>query len=69
MFKPKVVVTKEMMERLQLATELSGCASVEEFVNRALDEATDKVLRNAKPAEGPDVASITKKLKGLGYID
>ena len=73
MFKPKVVISDELMEKLKLAAAAAGCASVDEFAAQALDDAAEKVLGARKTQGGGasqgEVDDIAKKLKGLGYLE
>lgn len=68
MFKPKIIVTRELMEKLKTAAAASGCSSVDEFAVRALEAEADKVLLASNP-QSADVDEITRKLKGLGYLE
>lgn len=71
MFKNKITLSKELMEKVEIASRLLCCSSVGEFVESVLEREVDKVIheRKNKILNHKDVAEITEKLKGLGYID
>ncbi len=71
MFKPKIIVPHSLMEKLKLAAEASGSSSVDEFACRILEEGTEKILAQAtdRKLNQSEVESITRKLKGLGYLE
>jgi len=50
---------------------MAGCASIEEFVERAVIAEADRVLlqNNSKSVSDEDVEQITNQLKGLGYLE
>lgn len=66
-----IKLPKELMEKLKVAAEIMGCTSVNEFVETVLASEADKVLSQsaAKSASSKEVADITNKLKGLGYLE
>jgi hypothetical protein len=58
----KVKIKKELFDRAKKYSELAGYATVDEFVEYALEKEIAKL-------EGSDSEDdIKKKLKGLGYI-
>jgi len=58
----KIKLDKDLLEKVKKFAELSGYASVEEFITHCLEKELDKL-------EGADSEEeIKKKLKGLGYI-
>lgn len=71
MFKPKITVSKDLMDKCRQAAELMGCATVEEFIVSTLEKETDTVL--SAPDTGTstedETEAIKRKLQGLGYID
>ena len=79
MFGKKVKVRPALYEKLEEAAKLIGCASVEEFAERALESEVTRVLVSAKQkattpgsstaASQQDVQKIADKLKGLGYLE
>lgn len=58
----KIKLDKDLMERLQKASELAGYSSVDEFVVHVLERELDKL------GDGGTDEEIKKKLEGLGYI-
>lgn len=70
MFDPKVKVSKALYERLTNAAAQLG-TTIEEFAVKVLDRECDKVLGASAKKEVSDaeVAKITNKLKGLGYLE
>ena len=71
MFKSKIKLEKSVYEKAQVAAEMAGCASIEEFVERAVIAEADRVLlqNNSKSVSDEDVEQITNQLKGLGYLE
>jgi hypothetical protein len=63
MFKgSKIKLDKDLMERLQKASDLAGYSSVDEFVVHVLERELSKI------DEGGSEEEIKKRLEGLGYI-
>ena len=62
MGKAKVKLDKDLLEKVQKYSELSGYSSVEEFVTHCLEKEI------AKLEDSDSEEEIKKKLKGLGYI-
>ena len=72
MFDPKIKIRKALYDRIKTASEASGCASIEEFVDKVLESETDKILLAQAGKAGvtqQEVDDIANKLKGLGYLD
>lgn len=71
MFGPKLKISKELMEKMKLASDHVGCSSVDEFVESVLEREADRINREiaADKISKEEVDDITEKLKGLGYID
>ena len=71
MFGKKIKVSDELFEKLSTATQIVGCASLEEFVERTLESEVDRVLTQASKDKysQKDVDDIAAKLKGLGYLE
>lgn len=71
MFDPKIKIRKALHEKLTLAAEIRGVASIEELAEQLLEKSVDEILRTAGKAEvnSEDVEAIAQKLKGLGYLD
>lgn len=67
----KVKLEKSTYEKARVASEMAGCASLEEFVERAVIAEADKILMqsNSKSASEQDVEEITNQLRGLGYLE
>lgn len=65
MFGPKIKLDKELFERCKIHAEKAGYSSVEEFAAHVLE----KELRAKEQKSSEDQDGITKKLKGLGYIE
>ena len=59
----KVKISKEILERCKMCSEVAGYASVEEFIEHIIE----KELKTIEGAGTSDEA-ITESLKGLGYI-
>ncbi len=71
MFDPKIKLSKKVLDKARVASQILGCATVEEFVSRIVETESDKVIAqtgssNVSQAEVDDIAN---KLKGLGYIE
>ena len=62
MFGPKVKLEKELYKKIKIYAEVAGYASVEEFVNHALE----KEVAGLDDAQSEE--EIKQRLKGLGYI-
>lgn len=61
----KVKLDKELIERSKKYAEEAGYSSVEEFITHAVE----KELRSAGNSSTEDDEQVTKRLKGLGYIE
>ncbi|MDX9702011.1 MAG: hypothetical protein RBU23_03095 [Candidatus Auribacterota bacterium] len=71
MFKPKVKLNKELMDKCTKAAKLMGCCSVDEFIAGILERETETILAKETTSEIPEdrTADIKRKLQGLGYMD
>lgn len=71
MFGPKIKVSPELMKKIKAASEVMGCASVEEYVEMVLSAEADKTVNQSlsQAASSKEVEDITNKLKGLGYLE
>lgn len=72
MFKPKVSLPKGVLEKAKRASEASGCASLEEYIEKIVERDADKVLSQTagnKELSKAEVDDIANKLKGLGYLE
>ncbi len=62
MFGPKIKIDKALLDKATRLASVAGYASVDEFINHALEKEISKL-------EGADSEEeIKKRLKGLGYI-
>ena len=59
---PKIKLDKDLLERVEKVSKLSGYSSVSEFITHVLE----KELANLEDADSDE--EIKKKLEGLGYI-
>ena len=62
LFRHKVTIDDELMERLRRHVERAGYASVEEFVRHCLD-------KEISAGETTDDDIHRRRLRGLGYIE
>lgn len=71
MFKPKLKVSDLVLEKIKVAAAIAGCASVEEFAERALLAEAERVIASTskREASAQEVEDITNQLKGLGYLE
>lgn len=71
MFGTKIKLSKELYDKVKVAAEVLGCASVEEFVSGILEREIEELLSQAGKNEATpeEVEEITNKLKGLGYLE
>jgi hypothetical protein len=63
MFGPSIKVSKELWERIKKRAEASGYSSPDEFIQHVLEREVAR-LDDADSDE-----EITRKLKGLGYLE
>jgi hypothetical protein len=61
----KIKLDKDLLERCKKHAEETGYSSVEEFITYALEKELRKVEERSREGE----EEITKRLKGLGYIE
>jgi hypothetical protein len=71
MFKPKLKISDMVIEKIKVASEIMGCASMEEFAEKTLLAEANKVIASTakKEVSKQDVEDITNQLKGLGYLE
>lgn len=71
MFKPKIKVSQTVIDKVTVAASIAGCASVEEFAERALLAEAERVIASTskREASAQEVEDITNQLKGLGYLE
>ena len=62
LFKPRVALDPELMDRIRAHVDQVGYASIEEFVRHCIE----KQLASRAAA---DDAALTERLKGLGYLE
>jgi hypothetical protein len=62
---PKVKLDKDLLDRCKKHAEQSGYGSVEEFISYTLEKELKRSERKSREGE----EEITKRLKGLGYIE
>jgi hypothetical protein len=70
-FKPKIKVSQTVIDKVTVAASIAGCASVEEFAERALLAEAERVIASTskREASAQEVEDITNQLKGLGYLE
>ena len=61
----KVKLDKDLLERCKAYAEQAGYSSVEEFITHTLE----KELRKVEEVSPEDEEKVSKRLKGLGYIE
>jgi hypothetical protein len=59
----KIKLDKDLMERLEKASELAGYSSVHEFIVHVLEKELSQIDEGGSSDE-----EIKKRLEGLGYI-
>ena len=71
MFGPKLKLTPELMKKLQVAAQIAGASSVEEFALKILEDGAEQILASTakKDLSAAEVEDIANQLKGLGYIE
>lgn len=69
--KNKITLDNETFAMIKQAAEISGCSSVEEFATQVLTREAQNVISNqgGTKQDAGDVAKITEKLRGLGYLE
>ena len=70
MFEPKIKIRKALLEKLTAAAAQLG-TTVEELCDKVLEREVEKLLSTSSGNQVSDaeVAKITSKLKGLGYLE
>jgi len=63
MLKPTIKINKELWAKLKKCSEAGGYSSPEEFVEHVLEKELASFEENESDEE------ITRKLKGLGYLE
>ncbi len=70
MFGSKIKISKDLMEKIKLAAQISGCSSIDEFIANTLEQEADRINNQATTqSDKTDDEIIKNRLKGLGYID
>ena len=69
--KPKLNISDSVLEKIKVAAEIAGCSSIDEFAERALLEAADRVIASTakREASPEEVEAIKNQLAGLGYLE
>jgi hypothetical protein len=69
--KPKLTISDAVLEKIKVAAEIAGCSSMDEFAERALLEAADRVIASTskREASAEEVEAIKNQLAGLGYLE
>ncbi len=67
----KISISKALYDKLRVASEITGAASVEEFVEKILDSEASKIIAQTgnKAVSAKEVEEIANQLKGLGYLE
>jgi hypothetical protein len=65
MFGSKLKLDDDLVQRCRKHAEAAGYSSVEEFITHVLE----RELRRNQEQSGEDEAEVTRRLKGLGYIE
>jgi len=68
MYSQKIKIEGELLEKAKKCAEVSGYASVDEFVLHTIE----KEIKRLSPDQGRTSESkekVTKRLQGLGYIE
>ena len=71
MFDPKLKLSKRIIDKLRIAAQISGCASIEELAERILEKEADQIIGStAKPElSSKEAEEIANSMKGLGYLE
>lgn len=72
MFKPKVSLPKTVIEKAKRASEVAGCSSLEEYIEKIVEKDADRLLSQSganKELSKAEVDEINNSLKGLGYLE
>lgn len=69
--KNKISLDNETFALVKQAAEVSGCSSVDEFATQVLVREAQNIVSSQSSAktDAGDVAKITEKLRGLGYLE
>ena len=62
---PKVKLDKDLFERCKKYADEAGYGSLEEFISYTLEKELRKTEKKSREGE----EEITKRLRGLGYIE
>ena len=63
MFKQTIKLNKDLMARIKKCSDAAGYSSPEEFIQHVMERELAKIEETESNEE------ITRKLKGLGYLD
>lgn len=69
--KPTLTISNAVLDKLRVAAEIAGCSSLDEFAERALLEAAERVIASTanREASAEEVEAIKNQLAGLGYLE
>ena len=65
----KVKISSELYSKLEKLCEMQGCASVDEYVTRVLEDTAERALSATSDISAAEIDDIANKLKGLGYLE
>lgn len=73
MFGNKIKIDDSLYAKLEKVTDTMG-VSVNEFASKVLENEVDKILGSVSSSDASNLSqseidAISKKLKGLGYLD
>jgi hypothetical protein len=65
----KIKIEGELLERAKQCADVSGYASVEEFVLHTIEKEIKRLLPPEQGGSAESKEKVTKRLQGLGYIE
>lgn len=65
----KVKIAPGLFNRLKLAALHAGYASVQEFIEHALEQAVERIENESTRQQTADRQQIDQQLRGLGYLE
>lgn len=71
MFGKKIKLTPELFAKLEKASIIARCSSMEEFALGVLETEADRVINSGqqKDMSPEEIQAIENQLKGLGYLE
>lgn len=71
MFGKKLKISPELFAKLEQASVIARCATVEEFAASILETEADRVIQSGQQKEmtPEEVKAIENQLRGLGYLE